>query len=367
MTAVASACIGLITGFLIGFAVRRARLCTFGAVEDAIEGHDFRRLKIFGLSLAVALLGTQGLIAAGYLNPAETSYLPMRSAILSIALGSVMFGLGMALVGTCAFGSLIRLGGGDLRALLVMLIFALSAFATLRGALAPLRIEFVEKISVAMPGGNQAGFIQILDGLSGLNLGPVVSAIIAGLLCLAVVRDRRLHKARRLLLAGLLLGLGVIAGWVATAVLADEFEPLRVQSLTFVAPVARGLFSVLLGTAEWLDFGTMAGLGVALGAFASALVAREFRWEAFDDHHEMKRHIAGAVLMGIGGILAGGCTIGQGLTAGSLLAVSFPIALLGIFIGARIGITILLEGSPGLALSRLRHTLGNIQLPWSRR
>ena len=123
----------------------------------------------------------------------------------------------------------------------------------------------------------------------------------------------------------------------------------------------------MLFRSEWLDFGTMASVGVVLGALASALAAREFRWEAFDDHHEMKRHISGAVLMGVGGVLAGGCTIGQGLTAGSLLAVSFPIALLGILIGARIGIAILLEGSPGLALSRLRHTLGNIQLPWGRR
>ena len=111
--------------------------------------------------------------------------------------------------------------------------------------------------------------------------------------------------------------------------------------------------AILLGTNEWLDFGPLAALGIACGALISSVVAREFRWEAFDDHHEMKRHLLGAVLMGFGGVLAGGCTIGQGITAGSLMAVSWPIAMLGIFIGARIGIAILLDHSPRPALGAL--------------
>ncbi|MGL4240052.1 MAG: YeeE/YedE family protein, partial [Beijerinckiaceae bacterium] len=264
---------------------------------------------------------------------------------------SLMFGLGMALVGTCGFGSLVRLGGGDLRAFVVILTFAAAAYAMLRGALAPFRIGVIEQVSTPMPGGHPAGIVEVAEGLTGWPLRALLAFGLAAALILAVVADRRLWKAPRLLAAGLALGLGVTAGWVATGVLADDFTPVRVQSLTFVAPVARGVFSLVLGGADWFDFGAMSVAGVILGAGLAALAADEFRWEAFDDHYEMRRHLAGAILMGAGGVLAGGCTIGQGITAGSLLAVSWPIAALGILIGARIGIAILVEGSPRLWLA----------------
>jgi uncharacterized protein len=337
--------LGFLIGAALGFLVRRARLCSFGAIEDALEGGDFRRMKVFGLAFALALAGTQTLIMTGLLSPVETPYIPTRSAILSIAIGSVMFGLGMALVGTCGFGSLVRLGAGDLRAFVVILTYAAAAYALLRGILAPLRIGVIEQAAVAMPGGHPAGIIETAEGLSGLPLRTVVTLIIVALLIWIAVRDQRLRKAPRLLAAGVALGLGVVAGWVVTAVVADEFTTLRVQSLTFVAPVARGVFSVVLGGPDLVDFGVMTVLGVAIGSFLSARLQDEFRWEAFDDHYEMRRHLLGAILMGSGGVLAGGCTIGQGLSAGSVLAVSWPIALCGILVGARLGIAILVEGS----------------------
>jgi hypothetical protein len=347
---------GLAIGIVLGYLVRRARLCSFGAIEDALAGGDYRRLKAFGLALAVALAGTQFMIATGLLAATETSYAPSRSAILSIAIGGVMFGLGMALVGTCGFGSLVRLGGGDLRAFVVILTYAAAAYAWLRGVLAPFRVGVVETFSIAMPGGHPAGFIETAEGLTGLPLRVPIICAIVGVLIWLVVIDRRLRKAPRLLAAGVALGLGVVAGWAVTGVLVDEFAAVRVQSLTFVAPVARGVFSVVLGGPDWLDFGVMSVAGVVVGAFGAVRAADEFRWEAFDDHHEMRRHLAGAVLMGSGGVLAGGCTIGQGLSAGSVLAVSWPIAVAGILVGARIGIAILVEGTP-------RHLIREL---WSR-
>jgi uncharacterized protein len=347
---------GLLIGAVLGYLVRRARLCSFGAIEDALEGGDYRRLKIFGLALAVALAGTQALVLSGLLLPIETPYIPARSAVVSIAAGSLMFGIGMALVGTCGFGSLLRLGAGDLRAFVVILTYAAAAYALLRGILAPFRIGVVERVALGMPGGHPAGIIETAEGLSGVSVRALITLLLAGALLWLVVRDKRLRKAPRLLTAGVALGLGVVAGWVTTAVLADEFTVTRVQSLTFVAPVARGVFSVVLGGPDLVDFGVMTVLGVVIGSFISARRQDEFRWEAFDDHYEMRRHLLGAILMGAGGVLAGGCTIGQGLSAGSMLAISWPIAVGGILIGARIGIAILVEGTP-------RHFLAEL---WSR-
>lgn len=351
MSSFAPALIGLGVGLLAGFMTRQARLCTFGALEDALEGGDWRRLKVFGLSLGLAILGTQALVLSGWLTPTDTTYLPQRTALPGILLGGMMFGLGMAMVGTCGFGSLIRFGSGDLRGFVVILTLSAFAFATLRGVFSGVRIDVVESLSFPLPGGHPAGVVEIAEGLSGWPLRLVIATTIAAILIGVALRDKRLRKAPRLMAAGLTLGVCTVLGWGATGVLHDEFETARVQSLTFVAPVARGVFGLVMGGRDWVDFGTMSVAGVALGAFLSAKLSDEFHWEAFDDPREMRRHLAGAALMGTGGILAGGCTIGQGLAAASLLAVSAPVALIGMVLGARLGIAILVEGSP-MALIR---------------
>jgi uncharacterized membrane protein YedE/YeeE len=337
--------IGLGAGACVGFAVSRAQLCSLGAIESALVGGDWRRMKVFGLALAVALLGTQALILTGLLDEATTTYLPPRIAWLSTIIGSLAFGLGMALVGTCAFGCLVRMGGGDLRSLITMVVFSAVALMTLRGALSDVRLSWLESITWDMPGPEPGSLVRLASRWFGGDVrAPLVLTLAAGLI-LAVVFDKRLRRAPRLLTAGLVLGVAIVAGWVTTGVLVDEFSQPRPQSLTFVAPVARGLSSTLLGNGEWLDFGVLMVPGVVLGAFLSARVGRNFRWEAFDDHHEMRRHLLGAALMGFGGVLAGGCTVGQGLTAGSLLSVAWPIAVLGMIVGARLGLLILVEGS----------------------
>jgi hypothetical protein len=132
----------------------------------------------------------------------------------------------------------------------------------------------------------------------------------AAMLIVIVAADRRLLRSPRLLVAGLTLGLGVVLGWWITGVAADEFAaPSRPQSLTFVSSIGKTLYAALTEPRGLLDFGVGSALGVMLGSFASASYDREFRWEAFDDHREMGRHLTGGTLMGFGGILAGGCTI----------------------------------------------------------
>lgn len=331
------ALIGLLVGCAAGYVTRRARLCTFGAFEDAVGSGDWRRLKIFGLALAVALLGTQALVAAGLLDPALTAYGQPRLPWLSIAIGGFAFGLGMALVGTCAFGSLIRLGGGDLRALVTLLVFGLVAVAWLRGVLSGVRIDWFEAVYVETA--------SLRDWVDIPAPGLFAAAGIAATLVWLVRREKRLRHARRMLTAALVLGLCIVAGWVATGVWVDPFETdVRAQSLTFVSPVARAVFGAFFHARAWIDFGVMSVVGVAAGSFFAAWRNDEFHWEAFDDSREMRRHLLGAVLMGSGGVLAGGCTIGQGLTAGSLLSPGWPIAIGGMALGARLGIVLLVEG-----------------------
>jgi uncharacterized membrane protein YedE/YeeE len=345
---------GFAIGAVAGFATRRARLCTFGAIEDALMGGDTRRLRVFGLALGLAILCTQALIVAGLFDPASTAH--VRSALpwLSILLGGLMFGVGMALVGTCSFGSLVRLGSGDLRSLVAVIVFGAAAYMTLRGALADFRVSALESFVVALPRQGGSDLPSILSQLVQTDLRVSIAALSGSALVLVAVTDRRLQRTTRLLVAGTVLGLCIAAGWILTTVLADEFSgPVRPQSLTFVAPVGKALYATLLEPASILDFGIGSVFGVVAGSWFAARAADEFRWEAFDDHREMRRHLAGAVLMGVGGVLAGGCTIGQGLTAGSMLALSWPLAVGGIIVGGRIGIAILLGESPGDFARRL--------------
>lgn len=337
---------GLLVGGIAGFSVFRARLCTFGALEDALVGHDWRRMKVFGLALGLAIAGTQLLAITGLLAPERTHYVPSMLPWFGILLGGLLFGLGMALVGTCAFGSLVRLGSGDLRSLVVLLVFGAVAYATLRGVFAGFRVDGVERIAVAVPSGSPSDLPSLLGHVAGRDLRPWLAGLAAAALVGLAAMDRRLWRAPRLMTAGVVLGLGVVAGWLATTLLADEFtHPTAPQSLTFVSPVARALFGLLFDRDSLAEFGAGSVFGVALGAFVAARRADLFRWEAFDDPREMKRHLLGAVLMGAGGILCGGCTIGQGLTAGSLLALSWPLAMVGMVSGARLGIALLMEGS----------------------
>lgn len=333
---------GLLGGFLVGFLVQRSRLCTFGAVEDALMGHDWRRMKVFGIALALATLCAQALIVGGILDPDQITYLPSRLPVMSLFLGGLLFGLGMAFVGTCGFGSLVRLGTGDLRALIVILVFGLVAYSTLRGVLSGLRIDGLEAVTIPMPGPSRADLPTQIGRWIGLDTRLLLALVLAAILLFIAARDKRLKRSPRLVSAGIALGLVVGLGWFATSALVDPFIiTMRPQSLTFVAPVARGLVGVLAGQDSALDFGVASVAGVVLGAFAASLYAREFRWEAFDDQHEMRRYLLGAALMGFGGVLAGGCTIGQGLTAGSLLAFSMPVAVIGMIIGARLGIALI--------------------------
>jgi uncharacterized protein len=336
--------LGFLTGVACGFAVRHGKLCSFGAIEDWVAAGDSRRMKVFALALLVAIVGTQGLILTGLLDPTATTFTPLEIfPVASVLAGSVLFGIGMSLVGTCAFGSLVRLGGGDLRSLIVLIVMGAVAYAALRGVLLDARLH-METWSIPLPSDMRADFVSLLTPFAGsYSRAAVTLALIIGL-GVWTLSDRRLARVPRLVTAGVVLGLGVIVGWGVTGVLIDEFAAPRPQSLSYTASVAKVVFGLISSSDRLTDFVVASAFGVAVGAYLSAILKRQFHWEAFDDPREMRRHLFGAALMGFGGIVAGGCTIGQGITAGSLLALSWPLAVVGIFTGARLGIFFILEG-----------------------
>ena len=348
---IAFAC-GLAGGAVLGVAGRAGRFCTLAMLEDAFFGSDFRRLKSFALAAAVALLATQALAAFGIVDLSRSIYLTPSIGLGGAIIGGLMFGVGMALVGTCGFGTLVRVGGGDLRAIVVFLVLGLSALATMRGITGMLRVALIEPLSLRLPEGSNQTLTSLL-GAGGTARAILVVAIAAALSFWALA-DGRLIRSPRLLASGLAVGAAIAFGWFATGWLADdEFDPVRVSSLTFVAPLGDAILYVATFSGARLNFGIGSVAGVVAGSFAAALLSRGFRWEACDDARELKRHMIGALLMGIGGIMSMGCTIGQGLTAFSALAVSAPITMLAIACGARVGIEFTMTGEWLPAVRRL--------------
>ncbi|MBB4256384.1 MULTISPECIES: YeeE/YedE family protein [unclassified Bradyrhizobium] len=348
---IAFAC-GLAAGAVLGVAGRAGRFCTLAMLEDAFFGSDFRRLKSFALAAAVALLATQALAAFGIVDLSRSIYLTASIGLGGAIIGGLMFGVGMALVGTCGFGTLVRVGGGDLRAIVVFLVLGLSALATMRGITGMLRLMLIEPLSLRLPEGSTQTLTSLLGAGSAMRAILVVAMSAA--LAFWALADGRLIRSPRLLASGIAVGAAIAFGWFATGWLADdEFDPVRVSSLSFVAPLGDAILYVATFSGARLNFGIGSVAGVVAGSFAAAMLARGFRWEACDDARELKRHMIGALLMGIGGIMSMGCTIGQGLSALSTLAVSAPVTMLAIACGARLGLEFTMTGEWLPAVRRL--------------
>lgn len=343
---------GFICGAVAGAAARRGRLCTMGAIEDVVVAGDYRRAKAWGLALAVAAALTQAFALAGWIDPAQAIYGGPRLDLLGAVLGGAIFGVGMALAGTCGFGLLVRAGGGDLRAFVSAGVMGVVAFAATAGVLEGLRAAAVRAGTVDL------GFMggPLATEIAARHFGPTGAALVVlggvAALALFALSDQRLRRKPRLLAASGLIGAAVAGGWLATGPLADPFGAHRLESLTFVAPIGRLILQIMSEALSNAGFGVGSVLGVMAGSFAVAMAQEEGRFEAFDDPREMKRHLLGAALMGLGGVLARGCTIGQGLSAGSLTSISTPLVLGGIVLGAALGLRHLIEGRPLFSFRR---------------
>ncbi len=315
-------------GFAIGLVFGVSGQITGFCLARGLRGHwrdgDDTALRGFAVALAIALAGTQWLGYAGIVTLSKSMYLANPFSWLLLPVGAFVFGCGMVLANGCGARALVLLGQGNLRSFVVLICLGIAAYMTLTGIVAPLRTALQQVSSVQIEGGS--------FGTPGLRLA---TACVAGVALLAwALRARGTRAAPRDLAGGVVAGLLVVAGWLLTGRLGqDEFDPIAPASLSFVAPVGESIQYLMIATGVKPGFGVMIVAGVLAGAGASALLRRRFRLEGFSAPQEMLRYMAGGALMGVGGTLAMGCSIGQGLTGLSTLSVSSIVAAAGILAG----------------------------------
>jgi len=310
--------LGLILG--LGFGAM-AEISAFCFRRGIVAGPNRRAaLATWVLALAVAVLGTQAAMALGLID--FTGHRLHATALpwLAILGGGLAFGAGMVLARGCPARLTVLAASGNLRAATVLLVFALVVIAALRGALAPL----VQVIA--------APTLPSIGGLTALP-GAVPAAVLAvAALSLALLRGAGVPLRHLAAAAG--IGLLVVAGWLGTGfLLQDEFDPIAVESLAFTSPYGEAIFWTAAATAVEAGFGPGLIAGTLLGALALALASGRFRWQSFSSPRETGRYLAGGALMGLGAVLAGGCTIGAGLSGGATLSVSALMALAAIALG----------------------------------
>jgi len=353
---------GVLLGAIIGWVARWARFCTFGAVEDMVLTGDLRRLKCWALAIAVAMLGVQLMHTTGIARIDETFYLGPNLHWAGAIAGGLLFGLGMALVGTCGFGTLVRMGGGDLKAVVTFLVMGLTAYMTASGITSYPRRFVLEAVDLDLSNIGGQGLPHIAAALFGLdaqNLWLPMALVFAGLLLAWCFAGDGLRGNPRDVTAGLVIGLVVIGGFAATGILGnDPFEPAPVQSLSYVIPPGRTVIYLATFVGSTINFSIALVFGTIAGSFACALWKAELRLEAYDDAREMRRHLLGGFMMGFGGVSAYGCTIGQGISGMATLSAAAPLALGAILVGATGGLYYLLTGSLrdafGLTFRRIR-------------
>ncbi|PWK60081.1 YeeE/YedE family protein [Roseicyclus mahoneyensis] len=312
----ASLWFGLALGLAFGALAMLTRFC----LRRALIGPETERAEargVWAMALLVAVIGTQGAVAMGFVSFEAHRFQATAVPVLGVVLGGLMFGLGTVLARGCLSRLTVLSASGNLRALVAILVAAMAAHATLQGALAPVRMALG---SVTVPlGGDLPG------------AGWLWAAVIGALAALVVLRAR---GSVWLLAGGALIGALVPLAWVGTGfVLYDEFDAIPLEGLAFTGPWAEALFWGVAAQVTTPGFGAGLVGGVLAGALVAALVSRRFRWESFESAGQMGRSLGGAALMGVGGVLAGGCTLGAGLAGLPTLGISALIAFGAIVVG----------------------------------
>jgi hypothetical protein len=335
---------GLACGLVLGGAARGVRFCTFGAIEDVVMTGNTVRLRTWFFAMAVAMLVTQFAAHWGYARLDETAYLARLFPWAAALAGGTLFGFGMALAGNCGYGTIIRMSSGDMRAMAVFVVLGISAYVTARGIISPLRKAVFDPLAADFGEGGSAGIGAVFSAASGLP-ALVPAMLISAVLAIWCFASPKFRASPKDIAAAAIIGAAVGGGFVLTSAIGEtSFDPVPVQSVSYALPPGETLLYFMTYTGARMDFGIAAILGTIIGAFAVALIKHEIRLEGFDEARDMRRQMLGAVLMGAGGVTAGGCTVGQGLAGIATLSLAAPLAIAGILVGAAAGVQYLIGG-----------------------
>ena len=339
-------------GILFGMTAQRTHFCTMGALTDIFNMGDWNRMRQWLLAIAIAIAGTSALSFTGIIDPAKSIYTAARLNWLSHLTGGACFGFGMVLASGCGNKTLVRIGTGNLKSLVVFIVVGLAAFMTLRGILAVPRSLLLDSHFITLPSRQD---LPSIAAHFGANLAAMQLTIGAGmtlLLLLFVFASKAFRTPEVLrtnLTAGIVIGSIIVAAWCVSGhigYVAEDPNTLqeafvttnsgRMESFSFVAPFAYTLDLLMMwtDTSKAVSFGIAATLGVVVGSFIMAIGSGAFRWEGFGNPEDLGNHLVGAVLMGFGGITALGCTIGQGLSGISTLSLGSMLTVAGIVAGA---------------------------------
>ena len=335
--------------FLLGAVMQKTGFCSMGAVSDIFIMSSWDRLKQWFLAIGVAIIGFALMSYLGFIDPLKSIYTGTKFLWLSTLVGSTLFGFGMVLASGCGSKTLVRIGGGNLKSIIVFMVLGLSAYMTMKGFLGIIRVNTLDSVYIAL--NTPQDLPSILSPMTGIarNNLHLVLGLIIGFAFIIFALLRKAFWTAENVFAGLFVGLAICAIWWISGSLgfvAEDPNTLeevflvtnsgRMESLSFVAPYAYSLDLLMLysDTSKVLSLGIVAVIGMISGAACSALLTKSFRWESFRNSEDTANHLVGATLMGFGGVTALGCTVGQGLSGISTLALGSLIALPGFILGA---------------------------------
>ncbi|TSA19067.1 MAG: YeeE/YedE family protein [Betaproteobacteria bacterium] len=341
---------GFALAFIFGAVANKTNFCTMGAVSDMVNMGDWGRMRMWLLAIAVAILGSSALQLAGVVDLSKSIYMGPNFMWLSNLVGGFVFGVGMTLGSGCGSKTLIRIGAGSLKSLVVFVFLGISAYVTLRGLFGAFRVAALDPMSVTLSTGQDLpSLLAKALGADKKSMLMLASGLVAGLLLFVVFKARDFRSNFDGILGGVVVGLVVIGGWYVSGklgYLAEDPNTLqeafiatnsgRLESLSFVAPQAYTLELLMFWTdkSKIVTFGIASALGVVAGSAAYALASGTFRWEGFRDAGDTAYHLIGGTLMGFGGVTAMGCTVGQGITGFSTLALGSMLTFVAIVAGS---------------------------------
>ncbi|GEC55270.1 hypothetical protein ABIF38_008040 [Bradyrhizobium japonicum] len=328
----------LIIGLIYGAVGLLSGFCMMSGLRGWWAEGDGRLARTYALAMGVAIAASQLLAAAGLVDLGKSIYLQPSFSAPVMFLGGLLFGYGMVLSNGCGSRALVLLGRGNLRSFVVVIVLGIFAEMTLKGLIAPVRIAMVQASQATVAASSVPALLASI-GLGAVPARMVAASALSAVLIIFAFSHAPFRKSFGQIAAGLIVGLLVAGGWYATGYLgADDFNPVPVTSLTFIAPIADALQYVMLSTGSTLNFGIVTVFGVFAGSLVTALATGRFQLEGYRSPQHMLRSASGAALMGAGGVMAFGCSVGQGLTGLSTLSLSSLIAIAGIMLGTGAGL-----------------------------